>query len=149
VQIVGPIRSGYRWDGEIQNDQEWQLWIKTTGDRVAELTEWIKTNHSYDVPEVLAIPVTRQPGVLGVGNRRDPPRLNHLDIASAGESVRAGRRPDHPRYRSSAIGQLIVRPLVPLVIVCLTPLKVIPDRVPVIPRDTPASVRPTFLPSGA
>lgn len=57
VQVVGPIRSVYRWDGEVQDDQEWQCWIKTTGDRVVELTEWIKANHGYDVPEVLALPV--------------------------------------------------------------------------------------------
>lgn len=57
VQVVGPIRSVYHWDGEVQDDQEWQCWIKTTGDRVAELTEWIKANHSYDVPEVVALPV--------------------------------------------------------------------------------------------
>jgi periplasmic divalent cation tolerance protein len=57
VQIVGPIRSVYRWDGEVHNDQEWQCWIKTAGDRVAALTEWIKGNHSYDVPEVVALPV--------------------------------------------------------------------------------------------
>jgi periplasmic divalent cation tolerance protein len=58
VQIVGPVRSVYRWDGELQDDTEWQCWIKTAADRVADLTEHIKANHSYDVPEVVAVPVT-------------------------------------------------------------------------------------------
>jgi len=57
VQIVGPIRSVYRWDGAVRNDEEWQCWIKTAGDRVAALTEWIQANHNYDVPEVVALPV--------------------------------------------------------------------------------------------
>ncbi|WP_433273103.1 divalent-cation tolerance protein CutA [Actinosynnema sp. CS-041913] len=57
VQISAPIRSVYRWDGRVQDDQEWQLWIKTAYDRVDELTDFVKANHSYDTPEVLALPV--------------------------------------------------------------------------------------------
>lgn len=57
VQIVGPIRSVYRWDGAVCDDQEWQCWIKTAGDRVEALTEWIMANHRYDVPEVVVLPV--------------------------------------------------------------------------------------------
>lgn len=57
VQIVGPIRSIYRWEGEVCNDQEWQCWIKTSADRLDALTEYIKKNHSYDVPEIVALPI--------------------------------------------------------------------------------------------
>lgn len=57
VQIVGPIRSIYRWEGEVRNDQEWQCWIKTSADRLDALTEYLKKNHSYDVPEVVALPI--------------------------------------------------------------------------------------------
>ncbi len=57
AQVGGPIRSVYRWDGEVRDDREWQLWIKTAYDRVDELTEFVKANHSYDVPEVVALPV--------------------------------------------------------------------------------------------
>jgi periplasmic divalent cation tolerance protein len=57
VQIVGPIQSIYRWEGEVLNEQEWQCWIKTSADRVKLLTEYIKKNHSYDVPEVVVLPV--------------------------------------------------------------------------------------------
>jgi periplasmic divalent cation tolerance protein len=38
VQIVGPIRSIYRWAGGIQNDQEWQCWVKTSADRLDAAT---------------------------------------------------------------------------------------------------------------
>ena len=57
VQISSPIRSVYRWDGEVNDDREWQLWIKTAYDRVDELTEFVTARHTYDVPEVLALPV--------------------------------------------------------------------------------------------
>ena len=57
VQVSGPIRSVYRWEGEVRDDREWQLWAKTAYDRVDELTEFVKAHHTYDVPEVLALPV--------------------------------------------------------------------------------------------
>lgn len=58
AQIVGPIISVYRWEGEVQTEREWRVEIKTTADRVAALTEHIKANHSYDVPEIIATPIT-------------------------------------------------------------------------------------------
>ena len=58
AQIVGPITSVYRWEGEIQTAQEWRVEIKTATDRVAALTEHIRANHSYDVPEIIATPIT-------------------------------------------------------------------------------------------
>ena len=57
AQIVGPITSVYRWNGEVQTEQEWRLEIKTTADRVTALTAHIKDNHSYDLPEIIAIPI--------------------------------------------------------------------------------------------
>ena len=65
VQIMGPIRSVFRWgppddDGAdgIQVEQEWQLVVKTAADRVDDLTRHLVAAHSYDVPEVVAVPVT-------------------------------------------------------------------------------------------
>ncbi|MGH3622351.1 MAG: divalent-cation tolerance protein CutA [Sciscionella sp.] len=57
AQVVGPITSVFRWEGEVQTEQEWRVEIKTAGDRVAALTEHIKANHSYDVPEIIATPI--------------------------------------------------------------------------------------------
>ncbi|HEY2724099.1 MAG TPA: divalent-cation tolerance protein CutA, partial [Pseudonocardiaceae bacterium] len=57
AQIVGPITSVFRWEGEVQTEQEWRVEIKTAGDRVAALTEHIRANHGYDVPEVIATPI--------------------------------------------------------------------------------------------
>ncbi|MEV6718379.1 divalent-cation tolerance protein CutA [Lentzea sp. NPDC051208] len=56
VQIV-PIRSVYRWNGEVRVDAEWQCVVKTSALRVDELVAHIKANHTYDVPEVVVTPV--------------------------------------------------------------------------------------------
>ena len=54
VQIVGPIRSLYWWQGSIDDAREWQLTIKTTSERLPALEAYIKENHSYDTPEITA-----------------------------------------------------------------------------------------------
>lgn len=57
VQVV-PIRSFYRWEGAVQDDPEWQLQVKTSADRLDALIEHIRANHTYDVPEIIATPIT-------------------------------------------------------------------------------------------
>jgi periplasmic divalent cation tolerance protein len=57
AQVVGPIKSAYRWEGKVSVDQEWQIWIKTTTARLDDLTTFIKANHSYDLPEIVATPI--------------------------------------------------------------------------------------------
>ncbi|MBV9856098.1 MAG: divalent-cation tolerance protein CutA [Streptosporangiaceae bacterium] len=57
VQIVGPIRSVYWWQGKQEVAQEWQLLIKTTTDRLSDLEQHIKANHSYETPEIIATPI--------------------------------------------------------------------------------------------
>jgi periplasmic divalent cation tolerance protein len=54
VQIVGPIKSIYWWQGELDEAHEWQLIVKTTSDRLTALEEYIKANHSYETPEITA-----------------------------------------------------------------------------------------------
>jgi periplasmic divalent cation tolerance protein len=58
AQIVGPIISVYRWEDAVHTEQEWRVEIKTATDQVAALTEHIKANHSYDVPEIVVTPIT-------------------------------------------------------------------------------------------
>lgn len=57
VQVL-PIRSFYRWDGAVQDDPEWQLQIKTSAARLDALVALIKAEHGYDVPEIVATPIT-------------------------------------------------------------------------------------------
>ena len=57
VQIVGPIESTYRWQGNIETAQEFQCWIKTKADLYDRLEQAIRRVHPYSIPEILAIPV--------------------------------------------------------------------------------------------
>ena len=49
--------SVYHWDGAVHRDAEVLLIIKTTAERLANLTARIEALHPYEVPEVLAVPV--------------------------------------------------------------------------------------------
>lgn len=57
AQVSGPITSFFRWEGQVQNDQEWMVVIKTTADRLDALTTRVLDVHPYDVPEIVAVPV--------------------------------------------------------------------------------------------
>jgi periplasmic divalent cation tolerance protein len=57
VNVVGPIRSIYRWQGAVEESAEQLLIAKTRADLVAQLAERVRALHSYEVPEVLALPV--------------------------------------------------------------------------------------------
>ena len=56
VNVIPGVRSIYRWEGEIQDDPEVVLIIKTQADRCEALAARIKDLHPYDVPEVLVLP---------------------------------------------------------------------------------------------
>lgn len=58
ANIHSPITSIFKWEGEIQQDQETVLIAKTTEDLVASLTSRVVELHSYDCPCVVAVPVT-------------------------------------------------------------------------------------------
>ncbi|MBM4255264.1 MAG: divalent-cation tolerance protein CutA [Deltaproteobacteria bacterium] len=57
VNIVNPIRSIYRWEGKVQDDHEWLLVIKTQHSHFAAVDAHVRTLHSYQVPEVIALPI--------------------------------------------------------------------------------------------
>lgn len=54
---VGPIVSTYRWDGEIQTDNEWELSIKTAAAVLDDVTAWVEEHHPYDTPQLLVTAV--------------------------------------------------------------------------------------------
>lgn len=51
------ISSTYTWDGKVEEKAEHLLTIKTTMLRARDLEEYIRTNHPYDEPEFLVLPV--------------------------------------------------------------------------------------------
>jgi len=57
VNILPKARSIYRWQGKIEDTAEWVLLIKSRRDLFAALRAEIQKLHTYEVPEVIALPV--------------------------------------------------------------------------------------------
>ncbi len=56
---LAPVTSIYRWEGKVCHDEEIQLIIKTDLDRFEQLQARITQLHSYDLPEIIALPITQ------------------------------------------------------------------------------------------
>ncbi|MEM2975047.1 MAG: divalent-cation tolerance protein CutA [Candidatus Bathyarchaeia archaeon] len=59
ANIFGPISSHFWWKGKLEQAEEFIVFMKTDEDLFEKLSERIKALHSYEVPEVLAIPATK------------------------------------------------------------------------------------------
>ena len=57
VNILPEIRSMYRWQGELHDEGEALMVVKTVHQAYAEVEAWLLQHHPYDVPEVLAVQV--------------------------------------------------------------------------------------------
>jgi periplasmic divalent cation tolerance protein len=57
VNILTGMRSVYRWKGAVEDAEESLLVIKTTRDLFGRVRDEIRALHSYEVPEVIALPV--------------------------------------------------------------------------------------------
>ncbi len=76
VQVIGPITSTYRWKGKVETAREWLCLAKTRKSLYARVESAIRLNHPYEVPEILALP-------LSAGSRSY--------LAWLGREVRTGR----------------------------------------------------------
>ena len=57
VQILGPVESHYWWQGVVESGQEWLCVIKTHRRLFELVARCIRQLHSYDTPEIIAVPV--------------------------------------------------------------------------------------------
>jgi periplasmic divalent cation tolerance protein len=57
VQVVGPVTSRYRWQGEVEEAREWQCLVKTTRAAYEAVETAIREAHSYGEPEIIATPI--------------------------------------------------------------------------------------------
>lgn len=55
VNILSGCRSVYRWEGEMQHDDETLMVVKSSKNRFSDLQSRVAELHSYDVPEIIAV----------------------------------------------------------------------------------------------
>ncbi len=58
VQILPPMDSVYRWKGTIEHESEVLLIAKTTRSKFEEVEREVRALHSYEMPEIIALPIT-------------------------------------------------------------------------------------------
>jgi|SRR5450755_1626879 periplasmic divalent cation tolerance protein len=57
AQVAGPIRSTYWWHGKIERADEYLIMMKTTHDMFDDIARVIRENHSYEVPDIVAVSI--------------------------------------------------------------------------------------------
>ena len=75
VNIIPGIRSIYRWEGNVCNEKECLMVIKCPADRFESVRRRIRQLHTYQVPEIIALPVAAV----------DPDYLAWLRVSSSPE----------------------------------------------------------------
>jgi periplasmic divalent cation tolerance protein len=55
--VEAPVRSIYRWKGRVESAKEFLLILKSSRRRLAAIDAAVRKLHSYDVPEIIALPV--------------------------------------------------------------------------------------------
>jgi periplasmic divalent cation tolerance protein len=53
------IQSTYTWEGELHQDPEWLLLIKTRADLYPRVEDALRAHHTYDTPEIIQVPILR------------------------------------------------------------------------------------------
>ena len=53
--LVTHVKSFYNWEGKLNEDDEVVTILKTTTERVADLENYIETNHDYDIPAIITL----------------------------------------------------------------------------------------------
>ncbi len=68
VNAVSQVKSTYFWEGKLYVDDEILLIVKTRTEKYEALETWVRKNHSYDVPEVIALPIIKgsEPYLKGI-----------------------------------------------------------------------------------
>ena len=57
--LQAPVESVYRWEGKIESAKEFLLLVKTSRRRFGAIQAAVRRMHSYDLPEIIALPVER------------------------------------------------------------------------------------------
>jgi periplasmic divalent cation tolerance protein len=75
ANVLAPVTSFYRWDGNEETATEWPVLIKSTADRYDAVESAIRERHPYSVPEIIAWPIARGlPAYLGWVEQESSPK---------------------------------------------------------------------------
>jgi periplasmic divalent cation tolerance protein len=55
--VIPRLRSLFRWEHQLQSTEETLLILKTTAEALPQLTKEVREQHSYEIPEVIALPI--------------------------------------------------------------------------------------------
>ena len=55
AQVTGPVTSVYRWEGNVEQGEEWRCTLKTRASLFKEVATAIRELHSYECPEIIAV----------------------------------------------------------------------------------------------
>ncbi len=55
AQVSGPISSVYRWEGKVEEAEEFRLTVKFAAGRADEIAAWIAHHHGYDTPQWVTV----------------------------------------------------------------------------------------------
>jgi periplasmic divalent cation tolerance protein len=65
AQVAGPITSTFWWEDGLERAEEWMVMLKLPAGRYPELAAFLIERHSYDEPEIIALPIVAgSPGYL-------------------------------------------------------------------------------------
>jgi periplasmic divalent cation tolerance protein len=59
VNVSAPVRSYYHWKGNLEDETEHMLFMKTRAERFQDLEKALGEIHPYDVPELIAVPIEK------------------------------------------------------------------------------------------
>lgn len=57
ANIIGPVSSLFHWSGKTERAEEYLIFMKSRKDLFEKLAEAVKALHSYEVPEIIALPI--------------------------------------------------------------------------------------------
>ncbi|XP_052789562.1 protein CutA homolog [Mya arenaria] len=81
VNIIPSVTSVYEWEGKVEEDSELILMIKTTTERIPELSKFVRENHPYDCAEVISSKIDdgNEPYLKWIGETVSKPVINDVD----------------------------------------------------------------------
>ncbi|GJL58626.1 MAG: divalent-cation tolerance protein CutA [Nitrospirales bacterium] len=57
VNVIPGVQSIFKWDGQITEEREYLLLVKTVRQAFDQLVLMVKANHSYEIPEIISFPI--------------------------------------------------------------------------------------------